>query len=222
MKKLIVVVSFFSFSTSSALALTVADVGGFDAYLDYTDSQLNENQDLDWILDFFPENNIQSPAYYKTEAVDDWVVTTDDASAIYYDFSGYSYEPFAFIIKSAGNSGFTFDDGKNGPVLANAVLFENLSSLQFGLVDMDWFTKTIGQFSVEAISHTSFATVPEPSTFLLLGGGYAGLVIVARRRKNSQSWFEILKMENKQINIQNYGHQVSILGGHILCLMKTI
>ena len=38
MKKLIVVVSFFSFSTSSALALTVADVGGFDAYLDYTDS----------------------------------------------------------------------------------------------------------------------------------------------------------------------------------------
>ena len=61
----------------------MADVGGFDAYLDYTDSQLNENQDLDWMLDFFPENNIQRLAYYKTEAADDWVVTTDDASAIY-------------------------------------------------------------------------------------------------------------------------------------------
>jgi hypothetical protein len=83
MKKLIVVVSFFSFSTPSTLALTVAGVGGFDAYLDYTDSQLNENQDLDWMLDFFPENNIQRLAYYKTEAADDWVVTTDDASAIY-------------------------------------------------------------------------------------------------------------------------------------------
>lgn len=205
MKKLIfLAILLFAFSTTSALALTLAEVGGFDQFLRSTDQQLNANKEKAWFLEAFSLDSADV-VYQKINGNADWTSTTDDGSAIYFDFSTYTTtNPFAFLVKSGSavnaNGAFDFNDGNgNEADTVSAILFENLPNMQFGVVDLDWFTKVNGNFTIAAISHASFASsivppvpepsvlintpVPEPSTFLLLGAGLAGLGFVARRRR---------------------------------------
>jgi len=187
MKKLVFLCCLFlAFSSTYALALTVADVGGYDTYLDYKNENLNAAEDMAWFVDVL--NLDPNTVIYEKVEPGDWLVTTDDSSAIYIDFNSFSLlsDPVAFIVKSGAPGAFTFDDGTNGPVVANNIMFLNNAATRYGLISLDWFTKTTGNFTIDAISHTSAVggtPIPEPSTFILLGAGLLSLVALRRKKE---------------------------------------
>jgi hypothetical protein len=167
--------------------LEVADVGGFDTYLDYKNENLNEAQDKAWFAQVFGLD-VNTLVYGKLEP-GTWLATTDDASAIYIDFSEFGNallaDPLGFIVKSGAPGAFTFNDGTNGPFVDNNILFQNKATTRYGLIDLDWFTATNGNFTIGSISHTSVVggdPVPEPSTIILLGAGLLSLVALRRKK----------------------------------------
>jgi hypothetical protein len=60
--------------------------------------------------------------------------------------------------------------------------------LGFGVVDLDWFNNwvddTTDRLTIDNIRIDQAAPVPEPSTFLLMVIGLAGLGLKSYRRKN--------------------------------------
>ena len=82
-------------------------------------------------------------------------------------------EPTYFLIKTAKQVEY------QGGYFSH-FLYENIGSLRYGVVDLDVF----GPNGVDLykISHLTIPA-PEPSTFLLLGVGLAGLAFITLRRK---------------------------------------
>jgi hypothetical protein len=176
-----------AFSSTYALALTTAEVGGFDTYRDYRNENLNEAGDMAWFAQVFGLD-VNTLVYGKLEP-GTWLATTNDASAIYFDFSQFNdaalADPLGFIVKSGAPGAFTFNDGINGPFVANNILFQNNATTRYGLIDLDWFNATNGNFTIGSISHTSVVggdPIPEPSTFILLGAGLLSLVALRRKK----------------------------------------
>jgi len=60
-------------------------------------------------------------------------------------------------------------------------LYQNLESLQFGVVDLADITASRGNITISSISHTSVA-VPEPATLSLLVLGIASAGFASRKR----------------------------------------
>jgi hypothetical protein len=168
--------------------LTTAQVGGYDTYLDYKNENLNEAGDKAWFAQVFGLD-VNTLVYGKLEGPQYWEATSDDPTAIYFDFSQFNNaalaDPLGFIVKSGAPGAFTFDDLTNGPFLANNFLFQNNATTRYGLIDLDWFKATNGNFTIGSISHTSVVggdPIPEPSTFILLGAGLLSLVALRRKK----------------------------------------
>jgi hypothetical protein len=91
------------------------------------------------------------------------------------DFLSYGVvDPLYFLIK-VGNGEF------------DHYLYQNIDSMQFGVVDLGDIEPRKGTITIESISHTSSVgtaqSVPEPGTLSLLLVGVAGGLVAARRRQ---------------------------------------
>lgn len=103
-----------------------------------------------------------------------WTKLSDASSLWAFDFYLDTVrEPTYFLIKTAKQVEY------QGGYFSH-FLYENIGSLQYGVVDLDVF----GPNGVDLykISHLSIPA-PEPSTFFLLGVGLAGLAFLVSRRK---------------------------------------
>ena len=97
-----------------------------------------------------------------------WVESDTDETVIAYDFATYfGFVPDYYLLK-LGNGVVSGD---------SSFIFENVSNLDFAVVDLDAFGEKVDMY---AISHVT-VPVPEPSTMLLLGSGLVGLALYGRK-----------------------------------------
>ena len=81
------------------------------------------------------------------------------------------------LISSSSGASLSLDDFGLGTAVFNSTGWQNITSFSI---------ETSGLILLDNIVFENPPTVvPEPSTFILLGGGLVGLAFFARRRKNS-------------------------------------
>jgi hypothetical protein len=109
-----------------------------------------------------------------------WLTVNEDPSLYAFDFGGAS--PSLFIVKTGNKVGLPGETGT-----FTHFLFSNVGSSLFGVIDMDFFTRTSGNVEIGMVSHvgTSGTTtsVPEPGTMGLFALAMAALGFTRLRGK---------------------------------------
>ena len=167
---------------SSAWSLTVPgpiDVGAADTFWVASSSVGNSDADeLAWAIDQSGDSDLVSLGKIQGSAMQ-WIETNQSGT---WAISFGTLEPEYFLIKT-GNV------APPGSVLQYHILFENVDSMNWGVVNLsalDLEGAEIIGLDVGKISHVNpfgEVPVPEPTTMLLLGFGLIGLAGVRRLRK---------------------------------------
>ena len=165
-------------SSASAETIDISSVGGKDLKLDGYNGGNSEQAEQDYLFNYLLSLNLGYSAsdlsYQKIDlkGTASFVEVTGDAAnenlwAI--DFADFGLlDPILFLVK-VGNAQY------------DHYLYQNVESLQYGVIDLAAIPATRGNVTISSLSHTS-AAVPEPATLSLLALGI-GVGVASRKRR---------------------------------------
>lgn len=171
--KVAVVAVFLAMSCVSAWAIPMATVGGIDTFLSSTSlANSSDALEMNWagtVVGF--DLTLEG----KIEGNSGWL-SVDNTTGVY--ALALTGNPAYFLVKT-GNNGTGYSPHTD-------FLFENVASLSWAVVDLNALgIKEIGKVSHINQFNGGTASVPEPSTMLLIGSGLIGLGWHRRKYKKS-------------------------------------
>ena len=174
--------------SSSALAvpIPIATVGGADTLVDWASlSSSGDAAERTFISNYLGVAADSITYTHLTSAQSgggsgEWDTVIEDSSLFAFDFG--SITPAYFLIKTGNGVGV---EGETGTF--THFLFQNVNALNYGVIDLDLFTRNRGQVEIGMVSHVSTSgttsSVPEPASLGLFGIALAGLGFARRRKK---------------------------------------
>jgi hypothetical protein len=163
---------------ASAEPIDISDVGGKDLLIGGYDVGNSDQAEQDFLFTYLESMglgySLSDLSYQKidVEGPDSFVeVVGEEAGRDFWaiDFTNFALSsPVLFLV--------TFGNAEH-----DQYLYENVQSLQYGVVDLADFAATRGRITISSISHTS--AVPEPATLSLLVAGIASLGVASRKRR---------------------------------------
>lgn len=169
LKLLVLVVCGVFLCSGSALALTMADVGALDTIYKMFNPANSGNQEKALIKELFDDE------YYLKYDTDEGDWTKVEGDNDWYAMELKS-EPDYFFIKI----------GTGGTDLNTHIVYSNLDEKSYAVISLsEWGGGNNPRINIGRVSHVGEiggASVPEPSTVLLLGLSLVGLAGLSRKR----------------------------------------
>jgi len=175
-------------STAFADPIQLSTVGGADNLVDWaslsTSSDAAERAFIAGYLgvssDSITYTHLSSAESGGESGAWDTVIGNDALFA--FDFGAIS--PAYFLIRTGSGVGL---DGVTGTF--THFLYENVNALNYGVINLDLFTRSRGQVEIGMVSHVSTSgsttSVPEPGTLGLFGLALAGVGFARRRTQKA-------------------------------------